>query len=266
MLHPRAVLTGGCSASRGTRTTSAWRTGRRNGSSPESGPPPPRRTSMCASSTCGRSPTPRSSPSASAKATCSWPAMPPTASHPGRYRQQHRDPRRVRPGLAAGGRRTDWAGEDLLDTYEAERRPVAPHNLTRSTDPNGRPRPSTSSPSTSAAVLAHVWVTSRSAGDLLGPGLTLFRAPGAPMPASPVGDAPVADQELESACRARARHRRGRRLLARPGRRPRSLRLRRWPGLAPGSRRDDQRFLTRNRSGHCLARRPRRCAEPRVSR
>ena len=30
-----------------------------------------------------------------------------------------------------------WAGQELLDSYEAERRPVAEHNLTRSADPNG---------------------------------------------------------------------------------------------------------------------------------
>ena len=30
-----------------------------------------------------------------------------------------------------------WAGEALLDSYEAERRPVAEHNAARSADPNG---------------------------------------------------------------------------------------------------------------------------------
>ena len=30
-----------------------------------------------------------------------------------------------------------WAGEELLDSYEAERRPVAEHNAARSADPNG---------------------------------------------------------------------------------------------------------------------------------
>src|SRR3954464_15491816 len=30
-----------------------------------------------------------------------------------------------------------WAGQDLLDTYEAERRPVASHNLQRSIDERG---------------------------------------------------------------------------------------------------------------------------------
>ena len=30
-----------------------------------------------------------------------------------------------------------WAGDALLDTYEAERRPVAEHNAARSADPSG---------------------------------------------------------------------------------------------------------------------------------
>ena len=30
-----------------------------------------------------------------------------------------------------------WAGDELLDTYETERRPVAEHNIARSADPNG---------------------------------------------------------------------------------------------------------------------------------
>jgi 2-polyprenyl-6-methoxyphenol hydroxylase-like FAD-dependent oxidoreductase len=34
-----------------------------------------------------------------------------------------------------------WAGPDLLDTYERERRGVAEHNINRSTDPEGNPRP-----------------------------------------------------------------------------------------------------------------------------
>ncbi len=94
-----------------------------------------------------------------------------------------------------------WAGEDLLDGYEAERRPVASHNVARSADPNGSIRdPLDELQVDLGGRLGHVWVSEgRSTVDLLGPGLTLFRAPGAPMPASPVGDAPVADQELESA-------------------------------------------------------------------
>ena len=34
-----------------------------------------------------------------------------------------------------------WAGDDLLDGYERERRPVAEHNVARSADPDGSARP-----------------------------------------------------------------------------------------------------------------------------
>jgi 2-polyprenyl-6-methoxyphenol hydroxylase-like FAD-dependent oxidoreductase len=44
-----------------------------------------------------------------------------------------------------------WAGPELLDTYEDERRPIAAHNVARSADPDGsRARPPTSCTSTSA--------------------------------------------------------------------------------------------------------------------
>ena len=33
-----------------------------------------------------------------------------------------------------------WAGRELLDSYEAERRPVAEHNVARSADPSGSRR------------------------------------------------------------------------------------------------------------------------------
>ena len=34
-----------------------------------------------------------------------------------------------------------WAGSELLDSYEAERLPVAEHTVARSADPNGSLRP-----------------------------------------------------------------------------------------------------------------------------
>ena len=42
---------------------------------------------------------------------------------------------------ADGENRRRWTGPDLLDSYEAERRPVAEHNVTRSADPAGSRRP-----------------------------------------------------------------------------------------------------------------------------
>ncbi|HZB75661.1 MAG TPA: FAD-dependent monooxygenase [Solirubrobacteraceae bacterium] len=69
-----------------------------------------------------------------------------------------------------------WAAETLLDTYEAERRPVAEHNAARSADPQGSlRRPEQELPVDIGGRLAHVWERSRvSTLDLLGPGLTLF--------------------------------------------------------------------------------------------
>jgi putative polyketide hydroxylase len=75
-----------------------------------------------------------------------------------------------------------WAGEQLLDTYETERRPFAEHNVARSADRWGSRR------EVSEAVRAdlggripHVWVPSLgrrvSSLDVLAPGLTLFTGP-----------------------------------------------------------------------------------------
>ncbi len=76
-----------------------------------------------------------------------------------------------------------WAPDSLLDTYEAERRPVAEHNLARSLDPMGSRR------SVHDEVrfdlgdrLPHMWIET-SAGrisslDLLGPGFTRLSTEG----------------------------------------------------------------------------------------
>jgi 2-polyprenyl-6-methoxyphenol hydroxylase-like FAD-dependent oxidoreductase len=76
-----------------------------------------------------------------------------------------------------------WAGAGLLDTYEAERRPVAEHNAARSADPKGTYR--TADEELHADLggrIRHAWLPGpgprRSTLDLLGPGLTLFTAPG----------------------------------------------------------------------------------------
>ena len=80
-----------------------------------------------------------------------------------------------------------WAGAGLLDSYEAERRPAAEHNLKRSADPNGSPREVDEEMHADlGGRIPHVWVPSgsgrRSTLDLLGPGLTLFTGPGAEVP------------------------------------------------------------------------------------
>ena len=58
-----------------------------------------------------------------------------------------------------------WAGPELLDSYEAERRPVAEHNVARSADPHGSvrraPRTSCRGP---RRRIPHVWLPSATDG------------------------------------------------------------------------------------------------------
>jgi 2-polyprenyl-6-methoxyphenol hydroxylase-like FAD-dependent oxidoreductase len=68
-----------------------------------------------------------------------------------------------------------WARPALLDTYEAERRPVAEHTAARSADPEGSIR--TAEQEVHADLggrIRHVWAGERSTLDLLGTGLTLL--------------------------------------------------------------------------------------------
>jgi 2-polyprenyl-6-methoxyphenol hydroxylase-like FAD-dependent oxidoreductase len=97
-----------------------------------------------------------------------------------------------------------WAGEDLLQTYEAERRPVASHKLQRSVDERGSYRDTIDEIHVDlGGRIAHLWVETdgrRSTLDLVGDGLTLFtRAdtePPARAPASADGSAPVTVRRL----------------------------------------------------------------------
>jgi hypothetical protein len=75
-----------------------------------------------------------------------------------------------------------WAGSDLLDSYELERRPVAEHNVARSADPNGSRRsPGEELRADLGGRIGHHWIAgvngARSTLDLLGPGLTLLSGP-----------------------------------------------------------------------------------------
>jgi len=99
----------------------------------------------------------------------------------------------------------DWAGEDLLDTYEAERRPVASHNLQRSVDERGSYRdPIDEIHVDLGGRIAHLWVETEhgplSTLDLVGDGLTLFTGPETEPPAgasaSVDGSAPVTVRRL----------------------------------------------------------------------
>jgi putative polyketide hydroxylase len=75
-----------------------------------------------------------------------------------------------------------WARPGLLDSYEAERRPVAEHKAARSADPNGSRREVAQELHVDlAGRISHVCLPSEagrvSTLDLLGPGLTLFAGP-----------------------------------------------------------------------------------------
>jgi hypothetical protein len=70
-----------------------------------------------------------------------------------------------------------WGAPTLLDTYEAERRPLAQHNLDRSLDPLGSRRTAISGLRVDlAGRIPHAWLpgSDTSTLDLVGTGLTLF--------------------------------------------------------------------------------------------
>lgn len=75
-----------------------------------------------------------------------------------------------------------WVSEDLLDSYEAERRPVAQHNVSRAGEPGGARRATDQAlPWDLNGRIAHHWVR-QAAGtvstlDLIGDGLTALAGP-----------------------------------------------------------------------------------------
>jgi putative polyketide hydroxylase len=96
-----------------------------------------------------------------------------------------------------------WSGPELLDTYEAERRPIAAHNVARSADPNGSVRQVADTLHVDlGGRLPHVWVDDDgervSTLDLLGPGLTLFTGPDAPARPPPNGGPPKTIRRLDA--------------------------------------------------------------------
>jgi 2-polyprenyl-6-methoxyphenol hydroxylase-like FAD-dependent oxidoreductase len=80
-----------------------------------------------------------------------------------------------------------WAADDLLDSYEEDRRPPAAHNLARTLDPDGTNRPVAGELAVDLGRrLPHVWLPDgRSTLDLVGPGYTVLTTP----------DGPVADAD-----------------------------------------------------------------------
>jgi putative polyketide hydroxylase len=119
-----------------------------------------------------------------------------------------------------------WAGPALLDSYEAERRPVAEHNVARSADENGSVRQAAEELHVDlGGRIPHAWLPSGGGGrvstlDLLGPGLTLLTGPDAAAweaaAASVPGPVPVAVRRLEEIPARAMGIRGGGALLARP--------------------------------------------------
>jgi 2-polyprenyl-6-methoxyphenol hydroxylase-like FAD-dependent oxidoreductase len=116
-----------------------------------------------------------------------------------------------------------WAGPALLDTYEAERRPIAAHNVARSADPDGSTRDAADELHVDlGGRIPHVWVRAGSGRvstlDLLSRGLTLFTGldHAEHEEARPAGGPPVTVRRLD-AVSARSIGIRGRdALLVRP--------------------------------------------------
>jgi putative polyketide hydroxylase len=121
-----------------------------------------------------------------------------------------------------------WAGPELLDSYETERRPVAEHNAERSAEldlplaGDSPPRAEVVAPGSFRDTgeelhadlggrITHAWTTARgervSTLDLLGPGLTLFTGPrptARGVAATDAGAAPPVDVRRLDAITARA--------------------------------------------------------------
>jgi hypothetical protein len=98
-----------------------------------------------------------------------------------------------------------WAGPELLDTYEAERRPIAAHNVARSADPDGSTRDAADELHVDlGGRIPHVWVRTGngrvSTLDLLSRGLTLFTGPDHAdrEAARPAAGPPVAVRRLDA--------------------------------------------------------------------
>ena len=144
-----------------------------------------------------------------------------------------------------------WAGPELIDTYEAERKPVAEHNVARSADASGEQwEPLQQLHVDLGGRIPHAWIrggTRRSTLDLVGTGLTLFTGPDAApwqRVAAAAGGAPVTVHGLDVlTARALGIHGAGALLV-----RPDGVAVAAWPdaasaapALAPGGLAADAR-------------------------
>ena len=96
-----------------------------------------------------------------------------------------------------------WADEELLDSYEAERRPVAEHNGVRGADPNGSVRGVAEELRVDlGGRIPHMWLPGEgdrvSTLDLVGDGLTLFTGPGERGWSTRRGSPPVTVRRLDA--------------------------------------------------------------------
>lgn len=120
-----------------------------------------------------------------------------------------------------------WADDSLLDSYQAERRPVGAHNVARSAQPDGsRATLDEALPADLGGRIPHHWLRPGvSTLDVLGPGWTVFTESGpggydSPAPAMYDSPAPVTTHRVDRAAAAALRIPPGGALLVRPDGRP----------------------------------------------
>ena len=141
-----------------------------------------------------------------------------------------------------------WAPDELLETFEVERRPVAAHNVERSVDERGSYRdPIDEIHIDVGGRIPHLWVEVEdervSTLDLVGDGLTLFTGPDAEIdaPTTTEGSAPLIVRALPAMTARALGIAPGRSLLVRPsgvrmqGRSDIALTAMRRPLLAPAA-------------------------------